>query len=116
MVCLPCEASPDCGGAEDYYCSRWGCETIAPWTTRDTELEITRVNSPGKGGKIQTKGGKIQIKVKTWKAVQNSQWVRGKTWGLRLYVSGTDPGIRFTIQWRAQQGPSILGGPETPQE
>lgn len=107
-VC-PAEASPDCGGAEDYYCGRWGCETIAPWTTRDTELEITRVNSPGKGGR--TRGGKIQIKVKTWQAVQNSQWGRGKTWGLRLYVSGTDPGVLFTIQWGALQGPSTGVGP-----
>lgn len=28
----------------------------------------------------------------------NSKWEGGKTWGLRLYVTGRDPGTAFTIQ------------------
>ncbi|XP_075418829.1 endogenous retrovirus group S71 member 1 Env polyprotein-like [Tenrec ecaudatus] len=102
----PREGPEECGGEEDYYCASWSCVTAAPWQNTDPLIHVSR----GTGAK-QCQVGRcnpVHIFVKTW---WEPYWIGGKTWGLRLYVTGFDPGTEFTIQKRVLPAPQNPIGP-----
>ena len=67
-----------------------GCETIADWVTEKYQfIQSIRAVSMTKSQHLVT----IIIKNGL-----DPRWNTGRTWGLRLYVSGLDPGTEFTIQ------------------
>lgn len=87
----------NCNGDQQYHCASWGCETIAPWTNHDNFLEVTRTAMASRDCHIG-KCNPIRIIIKRWRPQENGEWELGRTWGLRLYVTGTDPGTKITIQ------------------
>nr|KAF6290874.1 hypothetical protein mMyoMyo1_009272 [Myotis myotis] len=93
------EGGSNCRGEGDFYCAFWGCETLALWKKPLTDklLHLTREVRPGVPKKNCTVGNCnfILLMPLAW---WTHQWEGGKTWGLRLYVSGRDPGQLFTIQ------------------
>ncbi|XP_054575286.1 endogenous retrovirus group S71 member 1 Env polyprotein-like [Eptesicus fuscus] len=95
-VC-PAEGSPECGTDGDYYCAQWGCETMALWTNRDPAIRFKRIVRPGAPSNNCMVGdcNPIVITPQNW---WEKYWDAGKTWGLRLYVAGRDPGVLFTLQ------------------
>ncbi|XP_045139880.1 MLV-related proviral Env polyprotein-like [Echinops telfairi] len=92
---------PTCGTYEDYYCAKWGCETIAGWlpaSQKDRLITVSRISSTTT----------IQIAV----LQPNSfVWQGGKTWGLRLWTYGHNPGAEITIQKTEMPRPKISVGP-----
>ncbi|XP_023382722.1 endogenous retrovirus group S71 member 1 Env polyprotein-like [Pteropus vampyrus] len=100
------EDQSTCNKPNQYYCGHWGCETIAPWKNTDPFLTLTRPSqsSCATAGKCNP----VVFTVKNW---EDPSWVTGKTWGLRLYVSGDDPGMLMTIQKKPVRIPSIAIGP-----
>lgn len=93
----PAEGSPECGTDGDYYCARWGCETMALWTNRDPAIQFKRIVRPGAPSNNCMIGdcNPVVITPPNW---WKKYWDAGKTWGLRLYVAGRDPGVLFTLQ------------------
>lgn len=113
-----------CGGAESFYCKEWGCESTGTvyWTPPVKDLiTVKRVpqtplaSDPRYGRCASFLCNPVSI---TWteEGRRFSDWGAGRTWGLRLYQSGYDQGLLFTIQQVAHQdvlteGPSkVLGG------
>uniref|UniRef100_A0A8D0EYG2 Integrase catalytic domain-containing protein n=1 Tax=Strix occidentalis caurina TaxID=311401 RepID=A0A8D0EYG2_STROC len=102
-----------CNVPNQYYCSYWGCETIASdWTPGagpDKYLKVQRgpygcvspPKDPLRPGFAATHGD-----LKNWCLyltlnVTNENdlgWTIGKTWGLRYWESGTDRGTLFFIK------------------
>uniref|UniRef100_A0A5F9CS71 Envelope protein n=1 Tax=Oryctolagus cuniculus TaxID=9986 RepID=A0A5F9CS71_RABIT len=116
-----------CGGLESLYCKAWGCETtgsvhwkpssqwdwisvhrnyipegytmclfnpkVPGWchsTPLCNPLNITFTN---KGKELSTL----------------AEWIKGRAWGLRYYVSGTDFGLWFTIRLKKTVAPVAVG-------
>jgi len=50
------------------------------------------------GSNSKTRGWCIPLNIKFTSVGQNQDWTRGYTWGLRMFQSGTDTGIIFTIK------------------
>lgn len=106
----------DCGGASDYYCSRWGCETIvsgnawAPGGGRDKYISFEREKGPKPHKERDERCAKHNcnpIRVTVLNA-EDPVWAKGITWGVRLYLTGTDPGTLFTIKKLPTKNPPIL--------
>ncbi|KAK1343694.1 LOW QUALITY PROTEIN: hypothetical protein QTO34_014247 [Cnephaeus nilssonii] len=74
-------------------------KTLALWKTVDPTLRLTRVVRPGAPTANCMIGNcnPIIIQPLNWRA---DYWEGGKTWGIRLYVSGRDPGAFFSVQRR----------------
>lgn len=100
-----------CGDHEDFYCGQWGCETYAQgWAPKmqDRDVRFT-----------QTQLGDCQVGRCNLLTIQpidywSREWAGGKTWGLRLYVSGYDPGVLFTVQRKGTPRPPKPIGPLAP--
>lgn len=43
--------------------------------------------------------------------MEKGEWATDKTWGLRLYATGKDPGVLFTTQLYVQTLPQYLSAP-----
>lgn len=93
----PQEGSPTCAKPNEHYCAPWGCKTIAPWESepggRDHYISLSCPTQS-----VCTNLGScnpVTLTVKQWNA---QTWTTGKTWGLRLCVSGVDSGILITVQ------------------
>ncbi|KAM6202365.1 endogenous retrovirus group S71 member 1 Env polyprotein-like [Rhynchocyon petersi] len=109
LYICPSSGPSECGGKEDFHCAAWGCETIAPWKKVDRELNFMWVVKKGAPRNCQT--GKCNPIEVTPFNPQDKSWLGGKTWGFRLYVSGYDPGIRFTVQKAESSKPQNTVGP-----
>lgn len=121
-----------CGYRESFFCASWGCETTgnAHWHPRSTWDYIT-VNSSWKppytspnapyhvacdSGNTTTKGRCTPLTIAFTDAGKRADlngWFRGHEWGLRLYISGTDPGLTFKIKLLRsvpnEHNPVVLG-------
>nr|AAG39910.1 envelope protein [Murine leukemia virus] len=107
-----------CGGPESFYCASWGCETTgrAYWKPTSSWDYITVDNNLTTNQAVQVcKDNKwcnplaIQF---TNAGRQVTSWMTGHYWGLRLYVSGQDPGLTFGIRLKYQNlGPRVPIGP-----
>lgn len=109
----PSSSDPTCGELTDYYCASWGCVTIGPTLfipahEKDKYLGFQRqpYSTPG-----LCSIGNCNPTIITVKNSQDPSWITGRTWGLRLYVNGYDPGTAFTIQRTPLPAPHQPIGP-----
>ena len=102
-----------CGGADSFYCAAWGCETTGTvhWLTNPVK-DLIQVKSPPHLPKcrlgISSKPGQcfpLQIEF-TDEGKKYTRWETGRAWGLRLYKTGYDTGVRFELKLKL--GPLYL--------
>ena len=100
-----------CGYDESYFCATWGCETTGdtywkPSSSWDL-ITVKRKNPPP--GELDSGPKPFNKKCQNWCNTivisftapgKNYDWQhsRGAEWGLRLYKSGEDIGLTFTIK------------------
>lgn len=105
-----------CGRAQDYFCAAWGCETTGHiwWTKPRTGdlITVTRTSNPVNSCPGTCNTIKISF---TDRGKKTNGWELGKMWGLRLYMSGHDDGVLFTIRLQVQrwQPPKLMGPNQT---
>nr|P11370.2 RecName: Full=Retrovirus-related Env polyprotein from Fv-4 locus [Mus musculus]AAA37564.1 envelope glycoprotein [Mus musculus] len=107
-----------CGGPEAYYCASWGCETTgrAAWKPTSSWDYITvsnNLSSPQAPKACKNNGWCNPLVVRfTGPGKRATSWTTGHEWGLRLYISGHDPGLTFGIRLRITDlGPRVPIGP-----
>ncbi|XP_028379375.1 endogenous retrovirus group S71 member 1 Env polyprotein-like [Phyllostomus discolor] len=109
----PPKQSPPCGGFKDYYCKQWGCETLANgWVPGGgTDKHVTLFHDFSKGPNnrdcLANKCNPVTI---TILHPGDPEWIKGRTWGVRLYVSGDDPGTFFTVRKLPTNNRPLLKG------
>ncbi|XP_071063861.1 nuclear valosin-containing protein-like isoform X11 [Dasypus novemcinctus] len=107
-------SSTSCHDPAHFFCPSWGCETMAVgWakpSNKDPNLYLlSRQLSPQRPN--------VSFLVKDPSA---DTWLVGRTWGIRLYMTGYDSGAFFTIQKRppssrpANIGPNRFLNPPPP--
>uniref|UniRef100_A0A4X2KM15 Envelope polyprotein n=1 Tax=Vombatus ursinus TaxID=29139 RepID=A0A4X2KM15_VOMUR len=93
----PATGSPSCRGDGSFHCAEWGCETVADWIPgggKDPLITLER-QSPLP---YSCWPGKCNPMILTVKQYTDDSWNLGHSWGLRLYMTGWDNGVLFTIQ------------------
>lgn len=117
-----------CGGYENYFCANWGCETTgdAYWKPRSSWdlIEVHRNYSRPPLGRFDCDYGSsrwgswscnsatclpLNITFTQQGKQDYTQWLRGKTWGLRWYMPWEDRGVTFTIRLAVQASPMPIG-------
>lgn len=127
-----------CGGYESYFCKAWGCETTGntywkPSSTWDlirvkrttqgesrTWRPLTRAYCWGFPGELSTywegEGPCINFTCNplnisfTQKGRGTAQdWIKGKTWGLRFFMTGQDQGFTFMIKLKIEEPSASIG-------
>lgn len=101
-----------CGHSESFYCAKWGCETTGDtyWNSSSTWdlITVKRLNPPAK----QLNSGPTPfnplcahswcnpLHIQFTAAGKKFPWegAHSADWGLCLYVSGSDPGLTFSIK------------------
>nr|WBM84729.1 MAG: envelope protein [Hervey pteropid gammaretrovirus] len=119
-----------CGGLESLYCKDWGCETSgsAYWHPSSSWDLITVQWDNDRRGKASVglsfkghpssnpcdnSGWCNPLKIDfTEKGKTSTDWIKGRTWGLRLYRTG-HPGVQLTIRLKVTSGPTIVIGPDS---
>lgn len=106
----PKNVNYQCLRDDEYFCPQCGCETISTinnyhWDG-DYYLSFKRFSTLCSVGNCNP----IEFKVKN---SQNHSRNTGRTWGVRLYVTGKDPGTLLTIQRKAYSLPQRPRGPRT---
>lgn len=103
-----------CGGAETYYCAQWGCEMTGTgsWIKHKGHIIVQRVPLPrlatnplyGRCTSYLCNPVKVTF---TEEGRRVTDWEAGRMWGLRLYQTGYDQGLLFSIRRSIQpiQGP-----------
>lgn len=87
-----------CGGQRSFYCALWGCVLEASWKHASPKIDLRRGSDPGQDCALGSCNPMVlQIEDS---ALDDKEWCPGENWGLRLYVSGPDPGVLFTIKRR----------------
>ena len=105
-----------CGTYRDFYCRQWGCETLAsgwaPGAGLDKHIILHRHPSKEHGSEWNENCSKDNCNPTTVTVTDpgDPEWVKGRTWGVRLYVSGTDPGTFFTVRRLPTKGRPLLRG------
>lgn len=105
----PKNANPKCEQSGQYSCAAWGCEKIAPWIssglgTAGLELYREKVSPNCQAMKCNP------LRLRPYNP-DSGAWEGEPTWGLRLYVTGPDPGVYVTILKRPP--PRLLEKPVT---
>lgn len=115
-----------CGGLESLYCKAWGCETTGQvyWepTSNWDWITVQRNYTPEghfeclikpKPGSCRSTTYCLPLNItftsKGRRLTALTEWVKGRTWGLRYYVSGTDFGFWFTIRLTRTTVPIAVG-------
>lgn len=121
-----------CGGARDFFCASWGCETTgsAWWNPKSSwdliKLERGFPKAPGgwfycapEAGLTPTTGQNhyqaglsLPLKI-TFTETGKSfpEWTRGRVWGLRLYEKDYNRGLTFTIRLQVSEIQTAAVGP-----
>ncbi|XP_019490027.1 PREDICTED: endogenous retrovirus group S71 member 1 Env polyprotein-like [Hipposideros armiger] len=99
----PASSPPRCISPGEYNCAAWGCETTASWKQEDPHISISL--SHNSSCRFIGTCNPLKISITSPGA---PFWSKGKTWGLRLYLSGPDLGTQITIQ------KSFISRPLTP--
>lgn len=91
------------GGPEQFYCAAWGCETSVGgnnlWTT--SREDLVTIAREGTGTLVKLRFSDRGKRAKGWEM--------GKSWGLRLWITGGyDPGLLFTIRLLVQPLTDLL--------
>lgn len=127
-----------CGGAPDFYCAAWGCETTggAYWNPTSTWDLITvkrgsSYDQPNQGERDSSKYlesgcswfnspngpckdnycNPIRIKFTDQGKRERQSWLKGNNWGLRLDEVGKDPGLVFKIKLTVESPSPVPIGP-----
>lgn len=108
-----------CGGPESLYCKAWGCETTgSAWWKPSSSwdwITVHRNFTPGWENCRYSSTGpcdslcnplNITFTTKGRDISTLSSWMKGRTWGLRYYVTGYDFGLWFTIRLKNTSAPS----------
>ncbi|KAL6029933.1 hypothetical protein STEG23_028861 [Scotinomys teguina] len=137
-----------CGGPESAYCAAWGCESTGYiWWEAPVKNDLITVGQGDRSmlgtGRCQlngswvdcgpcydqerfpnhpwaTPGGRCNsLIIRFTEEGKRADWTIGKTWGLRLYRSGRDPRLIFTIQRilspvKTKEGPNMVLNPPQP--
>nr|UGO47158.1 MAG: envelope protein [Retroviridae sp.] len=106
-----------CQGLSDFYCASWSCETSgdtywrpsSSWDLIKVTANYTHSNR-GNDGTCNTWCHPLRIEF-TNPGKRSTSWTTGATWGLRLYQSGYDNGVSFTIKLKAEPLPAVPVGP-----
>lgn len=137
-VCPGHTVKSGCGGPGDGYCGKWGCETTgqAYWkpTSSWDYITLKRGNTPRDTGcskvacgpcydssevsnsfKGATKGGRCNpLVLEFTKVGKQVNWDAPKSWGLRLYRTGSDPVTMFSLTRIVQNPlPQVPVGPNS---
>jgi len=104
-----------CNSPNQYYCSYWGCETIAPsWIPGDGIDKYLKVQW-GPYGCIPPRGweGRGNCKYLFLNVTQpmDRGWIIGRMWGIRYWEPGTDKGGRIFIKKEKVEDPPQEAGP-----
>ena len=130
-----------CGGASDYFCGKWGCETTGeaywnPSSSWDLIL-VKKGRKPGESGEGERDPSKYPsyrtgcasgasggpqgpckgsycnpLNISfTAQGKQDRQWVKGNRWGWRVYTGTGDPGFVFAIRIKIESPPARPVGP-----
>lgn len=118
-----------CGGYQEYFCSQWGCETTGDaywkpssgWDSITVRRNYTKPDPDGntcyhsRGWKQQGKALSLPLNITFVKgrATDVTQWMVGKTWGLRWYLSGKDKGLTLKIKLKVENPQTLPIGPNT---
>lgn len=105
--------SRSCGGPNDYYCAKWGCETTgqAYWKPSSSWDYITVSIEKFNSGICKNNSWCNPLVIRfTPSGKTANSWTSGYYWGLRLYRSG-HPGLNFGIRLQVTKAPSQLLGP-----
>lgn len=125
-VCPGSTNSSECGGFGDYFCGDWNCVSTGyiywPAPLGSDLIQVTKKWEGVTWDKCkQGNCTPVSIKFTVRGKAEETQWYRGLTWGLRLYATGKDPGVLFTIQLQAEPqyhptpiGPDPVLVPPTP--
>lgn len=99
-VCPGHRVSRECGGPGSGYCAQWGCETTgdAYWKP-SSSWDLITLKREGRSPYTSCKrGGKCNPLVLHFTdSGRRATWDGPKSWGLRLYVTGTDPVGLFSL-------------------
>ena len=104
-----------CNSPNQYYCSYWGCETIAPsWIPGDGIDKYLKVQW-GPYGCIPPQGweGRGNCKYLFLNVTQPTDrgWIIRRTWGIRYWEPGTDKGGTIFIKKEKVEDPPQEVGP-----
>lgn len=105
-----------CGGPSEYYCASWGCETTGrtawnPTSSWDYISVDNNSSSPQAKEVCKNNGWCNPLAIRfTDPGKKVTSWISGHSWGLRLYISGHDPGLTFGIRLRVEDLPPSGGG------
>lgn len=105
-----------CGGPESFYCKAWGGETTgaAYWkpSSQSSWISVGRNFTPNVEdcpalGTYPCSSIPLCMPLnitftEQGKKASIADWIKGRTWGLRFYVSGSDPGLMITIRLRVE--------------
>lgn len=98
-----------CGFEGDFYCKSWGCETfVSPRDWSSGGRADPHINLERKKEKSQScKNRNCNPVTITVLNPEDPEWIKGRTWGVRLYVSGTDPGTSLSENFLLRTGHSL---------
>ncbi|KAM5315089.1 endogenous retrovirus group S71 member 1 Env polyprotein-like [Glossophaga mutica] len=106
-----------CGSSADFYCKAWGCETLTnggwnPGGGKDKHITLQRDkrHKPSPKWNDNCAKGNCNPTIVTVLNPGDPEWVKGRTWGIRLYVTGRDPGTLLTIRKLPTKGGPLLRG------
>lgn len=98
-----------CGGVTDFFCAAWGCEETGTvyWKTNPPPYSLIQVSmkpwEENKGNRCQTNFTCNTLSISfTSQGRKFKQWDQGVMWGLRLYQTGYDNGVLFTITQKVE--------------
>lgn len=113
-----------CGGVTDFFCASWGCEQTGTvhWRLNPTPtspIKITRVpQGSSRGNPCNDNFTCNNLRISFTNAgKQRKDWGVGLMWGIRMYQSGYDKGLLFTITQKVDYSNPEVGpvvGPTMP--
>uniref|UniRef100_A0A8D2D053 Envelope protein n=1 Tax=Sciurus vulgaris TaxID=55149 RepID=A0A8D2D053_SCIVU len=102
-----------CGGIDHYYCAAWGCETTGNTYWHPTSSwDLITVQQNLTAAKCYNQGWCNPLNISfTEKGRLSREWIKGRTWGFRFYMSGRDNGFTFSIKLKIETPTTVQVGP-----
>uniref|UniRef100_A0A8D2AKJ4 Envelope protein n=1 Tax=Sciurus vulgaris TaxID=55149 RepID=A0A8D2AKJ4_SCIVU len=102
-----------CGGIDYYYCAAWGCETTGNTYWHPTSSwDLITIQQNLTAAKCNNQGWCNPLNISfTEKGRPSREWIKGRTWGIRFYMSGWDNGFTFSIKLKIETPTTFQVGP-----